>query len=339
MADTPDVEAEKSRWRDFYYGDEKRMGFLQKIKMVLRHPSDFFERVRDEKIGEAIKFYLVLYIISLILMVGLDITMTREIENIASYSVLLVLPIVGIVGLFISTGITHLFVRLLKGKGHVYDTCKVVIYSMIPSFLIGFLESVFLTFIKTSETMSFGHIMTTWFLVLLGVISFVYSLYLEVVGLSKYHNISKKRALAALVIPILIFIILVVLLIGSTYMWMNKVVMDVTNTTLETVGKLECSNAAVAIKHVYISGGVATITVANLGYCNLTAYATLYDINENSCSNNTGVSIGVGQTEQIKLLNCPKVDETTFDRVVINTQCDGVFDETDYDSNIITIQE
>ncbi|OYT56912.1 MAG: hypothetical protein B6U68_02605, partial [Candidatus Aenigmarchaeota archaeon ex4484_14] len=120
MADTPDVETEKSRWREFYYGDEKRMGFLQKIKMVLHHPSDFFEKVREERIEEAIKFYAILYFISTFLSLVLSV-ITGKAENLLLYLAgVLIATIFGVVGLLIFAGIVHSAVRFLKGKGEFY---------------------------------------------------------------------------------------------------------------------------------------------------------------------------------------------------------------------------
>ena len=132
-----DISDEKKAWKEAYFSDNKKMGFLKKIKTAIFHPNDFFELVREEKIHETIKFYGILCVIGLILSL-----ISEKVSGIAvslPISKMVFSFISGLVFSLVTVAIIHLFVKLLKGKGNFYDTLKANIYSVIPLFVLNVL--------------------------------------------------------------------------------------------------------------------------------------------------------------------------------------------------------
>lgn len=121
--------------------------------------------------------------------------------------------------------------------------------------------------------------------------------------------------------------------------WMSSMTRETTTSVSGKVGStLDCSNAAVSIKKVYISGTSATISVANSGYYDLNVSATLYNSTGGSCTTSSATELTTGTVGTLSLTSCPDISTPSdFGSVIVNTQCGGVYDETDYDSNIVTI--
>src|SRR3989344_1634183 len=91
--------------------------------------------------------------------------------------------LIGIIGLGIYSGITHLVIILTKHEGNFKDTHNVVAYSLVPAIIISIIPYV-------------------------GWISIIYSIILMTYGLSYYHNISKGKALLAVLSPLILLVVL-----------------------------------------------------------------------------------------------------------------------------------
>ena len=125
--------------------------------------------------------------------------------------------------------------------------------------------------------------------------------------------------------------------------WMSSMTRETTTSVSGKVGStLDCSNAAVSIKHIYISNGTGTndanvtISIANSGYYAIQTTGAFYKSDGTSCVNTTQTNLTTGQVGKIIIHNCPNTNTATFGSVIVNTQCGGVYDETDYDSNLVT---
>ncbi len=86
----------------------------------------------------------------------------------------------GVVSLFISAAISHIFVLFFKGTGGYLETVRAVCYSMTPMLLIGW--TIIGAFIAPSWGMA-----------------------IQVFGLHEFHGISKLGAVLAVFVPVAVF--------------------------------------------------------------------------------------------------------------------------------------
>ena len=175
------------------------LSFTEKVKKVMTSPTEFFEKIKGEEgIGEAFKYYIIFSLIYNLLfgtltIFGLSGIPMEQMGFLASLGFFLpvVFFVLGIILMFISTGIIHVFARVFGGNGDYPATFKAMVYGATPSLLLGWLPFV-------------------------GIIFAIYSLYLQIKGISTLHRVSMGRAfLIIFLIPMIIGII--VGLIGGLF--------------------------------------------------------------------------------------------------------------------------
>lgn len=119
----------------------------------------------------------------------------------------------GIVGLFISSGVLHIFVALLGGSGYK-RTFAVVAYTTAIGLLVSAVASVGTVVLSIpgagGVTIALGLVVV---LIVLGLI--VYVLYAQIIGIKQFHDISGRRAAIAVLLPVIIALILVILMVGA----------------------------------------------------------------------------------------------------------------------------
>jgi len=105
---------------------------------------------------------------------------------------LVLAPIAGTVGVFLTALVTHLMVVLLVGSGHsgFGATFRVVSYSSVTS-LLGWIPFI-------------------------GWIFSLYRLYLATVGIRKMHGMTTGRALVVVLLPAVLILFLVLVLVGAS---------------------------------------------------------------------------------------------------------------------------
>ena len=105
---------------------------------------------------------------------------------------LVLAPIAGAVGVFLTALLTHLLVVLVAGSGHsgFGATFRVVAYSSVTS-LVGWVPFV-------------------------GWIASLYRLYLATVGIREMHGTTTGRALLVVLLPAILVLVLVVVVVGAS---------------------------------------------------------------------------------------------------------------------------
>ena len=105
---------------------------------------------------------------------------------------LVLAPIAGAVGLFLTALVTHLLVVLVVGSGHsgFGATFRVVAYSSVTS-LAGWIPFI-------------------------GWIFSLYRLYLATVGIREMHSTTTARAILVVLLPAILILVLVVVLVGAS---------------------------------------------------------------------------------------------------------------------------
>ena len=190
------------------------MDFFNKVIKILSKPTEFWADAEKEKgIGEAVRFLLLLTIISAVISYLVNILVIKispeEAEiyvkilagmgfhdqptEIMWLTVTVAVNILGFAATFITAGVINLFVRLLKGKEGYSATFKAVAYSTTPQMLLATIPVV-------------------------GFIASLYSLSLQINGISKLQKISAMRAALAYV---LMFFVLTVIGIAVAFYFVS----------------------------------------------------------------------------------------------------------------------
>jgi|SRR3989338_513693 len=189
------------------------MEFLNVINKVLSKPRDFFVNIKKEKgIKNPLVFFIVfavilsfansLYFYRVILKLK---PQAMELTPILAFLAITLIYILNLSLTFLSTflvsGITHLFVLLMKGKNGFHQTFKAVIYGDTPRYLVSILLSPIYIFVypQFSALKQKPPEFYFWFVPLMavGIAVGFYALYLKIIGINKLQDISAFRAFAA----------------------------------------------------------------------------------------------------------------------------------------------
>ncbi len=180
------------------------MDFLEKVKGLLLEPSKTFDSLKDETLGEAIKYYAIIAAVYSALfalifafagslfgsMMGyrnLGTMMGAGVGIGAAVFFFVMFMILAIAGAFIGGAILHIFVYIVGGRKGIVQTIKAGMYGSTPSLLLGWIP-------------------------LVGMIAAIWSLIVEIIGVRQLHELTTGRAILAVFIPIILVIILVVIL-------------------------------------------------------------------------------------------------------------------------------
>lgn len=142
-----------------------------------------------------------------------------ELDESMSVSILVLLslflgPLVGILMMFIYSGILLLFGRMLQGTGSFWDVFKAGSLTYIPSIVTGLLYYIWMIFSPDSY---FSVYETSAFSVIVPLLSFVFSVWgvvINIAALAEAHRFSNWRAFFTLLIPFIILMIVIFAIIA-----------------------------------------------------------------------------------------------------------------------------
>ena len=192
-----------------------KMGLVDKIWGFLRRPATTFRAVKEEGLGDALKYALIcLVIFGALTGIVLVLWGTGQLFESESDSVwltgepLLLIPIIiglsivgGMLLIFIGGAWTHLWAYLLgRRQGCSYrQTLKALIYGATPIYLVGWVPFL--------AERAGG---------LLGVLVSIWALVLTIIGLRELHGITTGRAVGVSILAIVIptFVILLLAVVG-----------------------------------------------------------------------------------------------------------------------------
>ncbi|MBI4150112.1 YIP1 family protein [Candidatus Woesearchaeota archaeon] len=163
---------------------------IEKAGKVCKTPTAFFTANRQEKgMKEAMQYMFVLGFLFSLLTVTMNALLAGK-KAFATYQNL-VLFVLGaqlvlaylflIILFFVEAGLVHLFARLFGGKATYKDTYRIIIYGDTPSLLFGWIP-------------------------VLGILAFVYSIYIHIVGVRIFHRLSRGMASLAVLLSVLIML-------------------------------------------------------------------------------------------------------------------------------------
>jgi hypothetical protein len=284
----------------------EKMGILKKVRSVLFSPTKFFEKVREEvDIKEAFKYILVLALIPSII-ISIIYPMIIPPEFIPLWYIIgpIIYYFFIILGFFVQAAILHLFVKLLGGKKSYSETYKASVYSYTPMMLFGYIGPFlsimwFYRFFIGMKPGLFGYILlaTVW------VVFMLWSLYILVIGLSKLHEMTKKRAF----VVVALFIILVILIrfgFGAfmDMLWsarLSELEERAEERIRATIVAME--EKTISIEDVYSTTAATDIMIKNTGSVNIasTELGIYIDGTAYSCTNSFSISPGDVKTCKI----------------------------------------
>jgi len=149
---------------------------------VIKTPGDFFEQMPAKGgYADPVKFAAICYLIAGI---GMSIiTMVGGSTPGMVFSDIILMPVIGVMGIFIGGSILHIFFKILGGKGTYEGTMRLLAYSSAVAVF-------------------------SW-IPFLFILPDLYMIYMAVIGGTKVHKISTTRSVIAVVTPLIIVIVLI----------------------------------------------------------------------------------------------------------------------------------
>lgn len=172
------------------------MDYIETWKEVMQTPSDFYRRMpttggySDPLTFAAISF-AVSGILSAILRYGISNvfgTPGKGLGFTMLFGIVIATPILGIIGLFVGAAIFYVIFRILGGTGSYEGTLR------------------FLSYATAVQVLS-------W-IPLIGLVLWIYGIYLYIVGGSYVHRVSMGKSAIAVLLPSIVILILVLIVAG-----------------------------------------------------------------------------------------------------------------------------
>lgn len=184
------------------------LSIVERIKGFLFSPSDTFDASKEDTLGDALKYFVViLAIFAGILAVLIAVLFSLFAGMLGMFGVpmmpfgaamgpllavgfFIFVLVGGIIGVFIDGLWLHLWVYVVGGRNGVGQTIKAVMYGATPSFLLGWIPIV-------------------------GIIAGIWALIVGIIGVRQLHELSTGKAVLAVIIAIAIPLIIYVAIIAA----------------------------------------------------------------------------------------------------------------------------
>ena len=166
----------------------------ERIKGFLFRPSETFDASKEDTIGDAFKYFVVLLVIyavlfSIMVLVAFSAMswivgpwaamMGLAAGPILAVAMLVLTFISGIIAVFIMGLWMHIWVYIVGGRKGVKQTIKALMYGATPSYLLGWIPFI-------------------------GIIAGIWALIVEIIGIRQLHELSTGKAVLAFILAIII---------------------------------------------------------------------------------------------------------------------------------------
>jgi hypothetical protein len=172
-----------------------KMNFFDKISGILSNPKKKFNDVEKETFSQPFLFYITILLLTNVITTFYYL-IEYQIPNKWYIVIYLASITFTIAMLFVSLGLVHCGIKIVKGKGGFTKTSIAYIYGTIPSLIGGFITMALLV--------TWKRLWVFFPVMLIGLGTFVYSVYLTIIGFSQLHKISNGKAAFAYFFPFLI---------------------------------------------------------------------------------------------------------------------------------------
>ncbi len=189
-----------------------RMEYLELMKGFILSPVETFRKVKDTDYGDALVYFLILVLINTVLSVPIMLVLLPSTWFSGIFAMLglgtlkgvwiiifaVMMIVAALIFLFIGAAWLHLWVYVFGGRNGYRETLKALAFGNTPALLLGWIP-------------------------LLGILAWIWSLVLSVLGVRELQEISTGRALGAGIVAILIPLLLVVLLAAFLFIAYTEV--------------------------------------------------------------------------------------------------------------------
>ncbi|MDI6810781.1 MAG: YIP1 family protein [archaeon] len=173
------------------------LSIVERIKGFLFSPSKTFDASKEDMIGDAFKYYVVILMIPAVLlaiiaavafslfagmfgMFGVPaMPFGAAMGPLLTVGVFILLLAGGLIGVFIDGLWLHLWVYLVGGRNGVVQTIKAVMYGATPSLLMGWIP-------------------------IFNVIALIWALIVGIIGVRQLHELSTGKAILAVIVALII---------------------------------------------------------------------------------------------------------------------------------------
>lgn len=189
--------------------------YVEKVQGFFIKPVETFRKSREDTLGNALTYYIILLVINailstLVLLAGIStMSLNGSFPGVqeTSPAVLFIGTIVGgIVAVFIAGLWLHIFVWLLGGRKDYFQTLKALMYGSTPGLLISWIP-------------------------IIGFIGALWTLILVTLGIQELQEISTGRAVAAVIFAIVIFMVIIILIAALFFIPFTRSVSSSSFTT------------------------------------------------------------------------------------------------------------
>jgi hypothetical protein len=179
------------------------MEYLELIKGFVLSPAETFRKVRDTDYSDTLVYFLVLVLIHTVLSVPVMlITLSSmwtvfggifprfSLGTLTGFGIIMMavmMIIAALVFLFIGAGWLHLWVYPVGGRHGYRETFKAIAFGGTPALLLGWIP-------------------------LFGILAWIWSFVLSILGVRELHGISTGRALGAVILAVIVPILILVVL-------------------------------------------------------------------------------------------------------------------------------
>ena len=181
----------------FINSQVKTVSLIQKVKGFLIEPSKTYDASKEDTLGDATKYYVILVIIFAILnVISYGVFVSLGLKEALLIGIVTLIP--KIVMIFIYGAILHIGVYIVGGKNGISQTIKALMYAYTPALLFTVIVSIFLNGIL---------VFVVW----------LWGLLLVILGIRQLQEITTNRALIAVFIWIVVLSLLLLLTQGADF--------------------------------------------------------------------------------------------------------------------------
>jgi len=177
----------------------------ERLKGFLFSPSETFDNSKDDTIGDAFKYFVVILMIyALIISVLVAVAFSRFASMLGMLGIpmmalgaavgplfavgfFILMLMIGIISVFIDGFWLHIWVYLFGGREGVEETLKAVMYGATPGCLFGWIP----------------------------LVGLIWSVIVEIIGVRQLHGLSTEKAVLAVIIAIAIPLIIYAVIIAA----------------------------------------------------------------------------------------------------------------------------
>ena len=181
------------------------LSIVDRVKGFLFSPSQTFDASKDDTLGDAFTYFLIILAIYAVLMaiiatvafsllsglmttLGVPVPIGPALGPLVGVGLFIAALIVGIIGIFVGGFWLHLWVYLLGGRNGVVQTLKAGFYGSTPYLILGWIP-------------------------LINVITMIGGLIVGVIGIRQLHGFSTGKAVLAMILAIVVPAILLSMLL------------------------------------------------------------------------------------------------------------------------------